>query len=210
MIEAPLLVVAAIGAAFMPGTRDSYELAIQTFRAETKRRAILSVLPNLTVLPPFGLGAMRNFAILAALTEQKAQHVLLVDNDVLFDDPHILAKLMLHRLDYVTPWFDQAPIGETHRIAHPMLDKGQGLCELKWSTPYCVLWSASALNHLGPHIYTETAIYNEDEFNCLAFRFGGVKIMQDTDARVTLLRPPSLLADSLGKLRILKPGEHPV
>ena len=209
IVDAPLLVVACVGAAFLPGTRESYEMAATTFLKATGQKVVISVLRNLTVLPPLGLGAMRNFAILQSLLELKPRFVMLIDNDVLFDDPEILLKLTSHNQEFVTPWFDQSPIGKRHRIHAPMLDKGQGLLEIKWTVPYCVLWRVTALNRLGPQFYTETMIYNEDEFNCLRFRFNGVKIMQDTNSHVTLLRPPGLLADTLGKLRVLLPGENP-
>lgn len=205
----PSLMVAPIGNAFMPGTRESLEAAAVAY-GKAGGQCKVEVQPNLTVIPPLGLGDMRNFAIEKAVING-FDYLMIIDNDVLVDAPDTFIKLVGRSKQYLTPWFDQSPIGRNILIQDPMYNTGQGLLKLNWTVPYCNLFQVQMFRQLQWfRPFTGAAVYQEDEFNSLHFRCRGVDIWQDTDTPVKLLRGPRMLWEMIGdKVRILKPFENP-
>jgi len=200
--------VACIGDHFLDGVRESYVTATEVYGSMTGACCFIASQSSLCVLPPLGLGGMRNFMIMRACDLQ-FDYVMLVDNDVRFDDPETICKLVSRNQLIITPWFDQSEIGQTHLIADPMYRDNIGIRPLEWTVPYCVMFNTMVFKLIGETPYTESMFYSEDEYNSLKMRRHGVEIWQDTHTKVKLMRPPGLLSDSLKGLRIARPGELP-
>ena len=196
-----------IGDNFMPNCKESAQTATDAVNKEIGLQAQMMVLKNLTVIPYLGLGAMRNYAIGIAC-EGKADWLAILDGDVLIEDPLTFVKLIKHTKGFIVPWFDQSGLEGNHLIADPMYKADQGVQELKWTVPYCVLYHTSIFNRIGYRPHTETMIYDEDHYNCLYLSLMGIKLWQDTNTKVKLLRGPGLLADTF-KFKVLKPFENP-
>lgn len=206
--DAPRVLVACIGSKFMDGCKESIIKAAEVYAEKAKGTCDVFIQASLTVLPPLGLGAMRNFMVERAGV-QGYDYLLLMDNDVRLDDPETILKLVARGKPYITPWFDQSTLGTTHRIADPMFTPKQGILRLSWTTPYCNLIACSVFRLTGYRPFTDSMIYCEDEYNSLHFRCYGVTIWQDTDLAVSLLRGPRLLCDTMAGLKVMKPGEQP-
>ncbi len=205
----PSLMIVAIGNAFLPGVQEGLEQAAIAY-GKAGGQCKFTVQPNLTVIPPLGLGAMRNFQVMKAVQEG-FDYLAIVDNDVLVDDPETFIKLVGRARQYLTPWFDQSPIGRNVLISDPMYSRGQGVLKLAWTVPYLNLFQVSMFRQIGIYRpFTESMIYQEDAFNSRFFQCHGVDIWQDTDTAVKLLRGPRMLHEMMGdKVRILKPFENP-
>ena len=196
----------------MPGVQEAAVKCAEVY-SEMMGPCHVAGQPNITVLPPLGLGAMHNFLIMKAC-EAKFDYLLFLHNDVLMEDPGTLVKLVQRGKPMIIPYFDQSEIPGIdkigpHKIAEPMFTKDQGVLQIKWTIPACLLFNTMVFAVAGERPYSESMFYNQDEFDCLWFQRHGITIWQDTDTKIKLLRGPGLLADTLKGLRILKPGEHP-
>lgn len=212
----PALFLACIGNTFMDGVREAAEAATVAFANATGGMGIMWVQPNLTVISPLGLGDMRNFMVERACLGG-FDWIALLDNDVVLETD-TMTRLAAHSRDFVVPFFDQSALGAAYKLTHPVdeprlnVQYAQGLRELAWTVPYCNLIRTSVFQKIGYRPFTGSMIYCEDEFNSMHFLCHGVRIWQDTDTVVKLLRPPRLLCDTIGKaseLKILKPFEMP-
>ena len=208
----PSLLVACIGTAFMPGVQEAAVKCAEVY-SEMMGPCHVAGQPNITVLPPLGLGAMHNFLIMKAC-ESKFDFLLFLHNDVLMGDPGTLVKLVQRGKPMITPFFDQAGIpgvdvNGPHKIAEPMFSKDQGVLQIKWTIPACLLFNTMVFAVAGERPYSSALIYSEDEYDCLWFTRHGITIWQDTDLKVKLLRGPGLLADTLKERKVLRPGEPP-
>ena len=211
------LLIGFVGDAFMEGVKEAAEEAGRIFSNQTGGAANMLVLPNLTVMPPWGLGAMHNFIVGQAILGGY-DHLLIMHNDVLMDDPQTIVKLMGKGKMFITPYFNQDAVPEGPQKINqiPGLKKevmhlpNQGVLRLEWTVPYCTLYNTAIFKLTGPRPFCETAIYCQDEYDSMLIRIHGFSLWQDTDTSVKLLRGPSLLADTVGQLKILKPFEHPM
>lgn len=206
--DAARVMVGCVGSQFLEGCKESVLKAAEIYTQKAKGNCDVFILSSLTVLPPLGLGAMRNWMVQRACL-LKYDYLLLIDNDVRLDDPETILRLVNRGKPYITPWFDQSSLSTVHRIADPMFNKGQGILKLNWTTPYCNLIDCSVFPRFSYRPFTDSMIYNEDEYNSVRFRLEGVNIWQDTDLAVSLLRGPVLLCDTLRELKIMPPGGQP-
>lgn len=200
----------------MEGVREAAEKALVAFSNQTGGEGDLLILPNLTVMPPWGLGAMHNWLVQHACLGGY-DYFLIMHNDVLMDDPQTIVKLISRGRMFITPYFNQSalpegpqklnqPAGLKENVAYT---SGQGVLKLDWTVPYCTLYNTSIFKLTGYRPFSETAIYCQDEYDSTLIRLHGFTLWIDTDVEVKLLRGPSLLADTVGKLKILKPFEQP-
>mgnify|MGYP001597679846 CR=1 FL=1 len=204
----PRLMVACIGSDFMEGVADSVKRMVEHFAQKTGGHYNVVVQESLIALPPLGLGAMRNFQVMRAV-EQDYDYLMLLDNDVLLEDPLIAFKLITRNKPYIVPWFDQSGLGNVHRIADPMYERDQGLLQLAWTTPFCNLIEVNSFRLTGLRPFSDNLLYCEDEYNSQFFRVNGVSIWQDTDVHVKLLRGPTMLWEHLKELKPVKPKGTP-
>ena len=207
----PSVMVACIGNKFLPGCKEGIFNATHVYSVKTGAKSGIIVEQNLTVLPPLGLGVMRNFMVMTACNEG-FDYLLIIDNDVLVDDEDLIIKLVATGKQYVVPYFDQESIrkdGEVYKIHEPMYRKGQGILKLKWTTPYLNLISTMCFRLTGERPFTESMIFNEDCFNSLWFTRHGIQIWQDTNTSVNLLRGPQSLSEHMQGLKLCGPdGEY--
>lgn len=208
--EAPSVLLACIGDAFMPGVKEAAFAAVEAYGAVTHGAYELFLLPNLTVIPPLGLGAMRNFMVRRAHL-LGYDYLMLLDNDVVLS-PDTITRLVAHGKPYITPWYDQTPFVGNDKfviVNDPMYQAKQGLRVLKWTVPYCNLIRRDLFSVGDFAPFTESMIYHEDCYNSSRFRCRGYDIWQDTDIVVKLLRGPRMLSDHLKEIAICHPFERP-
>ena len=205
------VLVVCIGQNFMEGVADSIVAASNEYMRVNQAPCDIYVLQSLTVLPPLGLGEMHNLAIMKAYLENYS-HVMLIHNDVLLDDSQIIIKLMNRAKGFIVPLFKQVyREGPAEVIQWPMFNMDQGLRELAWTVPYCVLYDMDIFRsgRVDVRCFTPTMLYNEDEINSVYMRCHGITLWQDTDVKVKLLRGPGMLCDTLEGLKLAKPFEMP-
>ena len=205
------VLIVPIGQNFLPGVAEAIIATAREYQRLAQATCDIFVLQSLTVLPPLGLGEMRNLAIMKAYLEDYA-YLMLIDNDVLLE-PDTVIRLVNRGKGFVVPWFEQLykTDGTSDAIHWPIFAPGQGLRELAWTVPYCILYDM-ALFHSGQvdvRCHTPSMLYNEDEINSVYLRCKGVALWQDTDARVKLLRGPRMLWESLEGLKLAKPFQMP-
>jgi len=219
LVNRPSVMVACIGDKFMTGCREGIFNATHVYSVKTGGKSGIIVQKNMTVLPPLGLGCMRNFMVMMACNEG-FDYLLIIDNDVLVDDEDLIIKLVATGKQYVVPYFDQSSIipdatklisqnKDIYKIHEPMYRRDQGILKLKWTTPFLNLISTMCFRLTGERPFTESMIYNEDYYNSLFFTRHGVQIWQDTNTSVKLLRGPGMLSDTMSGLRLCGPdGEY--
>jgi len=208
----PSVLVACIGDAFMEGVKEAAIESLEEYGRMSSASLELFVLPSLTVMPPLGLGCMRNFMVRrAALLGY--DYLMLLDNDIMLTKDTI-SQLVTAGKDYITPWHDQTPYKGSNPfepLTEPMYQRGQGIRLLQWTVPYCALIRTSVFARTGYAPFTGSMIYHEDCYNSAHFRCNGIDIWQDTDCIVQLLRGSRMLWEHLGdgKIKICKPFEQP-
>ena len=166
--------------------------------------------PNFCIQPFHGLGAMRNNAILRAM-EVGADYIFIIDGDIRLDDPTVLARLLDRSKLVVAPLLDQSLIAGTEWacISHPLMDPSQGLVQLDWIAVNCILFDMSVFRIVGPRLFTDPMIVSEEDYIFRFLRVNGIRLWQDTDALVTMLRPSTKLWEVMGypNPAPLSPGE---
>jgi hypothetical protein len=205
------VLVVPIGQSFLEGVAEGVIAAAGGYKEAMKAPCDIFVLQSLTVLPPLGLGEMRNLAIMKAYLEGYS-HLMIIDNDVVME-PDTVARLVNRGRGFVVPWFEQIyREGQSPELIHwPMFQPGQGLRRLNWTVPYCILYDIELFRSgcVDVRCHTPSMVYNEDEINSVYLRCHGVDLWQDTDTKVKLLRGPRMLHESLKELKIAKPFEMP-
>lgn len=175
----------------MPGVESAAEKAA-TYAEGRGFRVMVVVQHDVLMYRVQGLGAMRNNALMLGM-EHEADFVVLLENDVELSEDS-LYRLALASKPAVIPYFDQAflsPGDRLQRVNFPCPVPNQGLVRIAWAASSFVMWSREALGLVGPRPYTDACILNEDEYNWRAWGLQGVRLWQDTNTVVKLLRPPS-------------------
>ena len=195
-VEIPSCLVARIGSTPMEGVHEAIMASVRDAKDRGYQAQYMFV-KNVCVQPFHGLGAMRNKALMAAIRDG-AEYVLLMDDDVQLAQDTI-ARLMNHKLPVVVPFFDQRA-GEIDpaRTALPMVAPEQGLVPLIWSVLSCVMFQVSVFKLMGPmgqRFFEDPLITNEEEYYFHHLRNMGIRLWQDTDAPVGLLRKPTHIWD---------------
>lgn len=177
--------------AFMDGVQESIRVAAE-YAKERNITTGFGFIQNLCVTPFHGLGAMRNMAIMEAIAGNW-DYLFLIDTDIRLDDPSVIHKLVTDSKLVISPFLDQSLIHGKHwkAISNPMLSSGQGIRRLNWIATNCTLFDVALFKMLGPRLFLDPMITDEESyiFNYLALY--GVKLWQDTDVMVTMLRPPT-------------------
>ena len=203
--ECPHVLVACMGKDFLPGTYESIQEAVKTATAQGIT-VTTTAIHDLCITPFHGLGAMRNIAILRAF-EYSATHVLIIDNDIKLSDPLTIVELVRADKLVVTPWFDQTPCekgkGLWQLIQEPLPKPQQGLVLLNWVAVNCILFDLTLFRLLGPRLFTDPMISNEEDYIFTYLRHYGVRLWQHTNVIVEMLRPPTKMWEVIpgGRLR---------
>ena len=183
------LLVGNVGTRYMPGVKAAMAKAVE--RCRTIAPVDVMEQPNISMLPFFGLAWMRNRLCMQAY-EQGYSHVLLVENDVRFDDPDALAQLLMADKDIIVPAFD-FNYEEDCKVQEPVHPWNLGVQPLRWAVVSCIMFRCAAFEHINPAPFENMCIYLEEETHFQMWRLAGVQAYQHTDAVVMLLRKPTPL-----------------
>ena len=201
----PRLLIGCVGDRFMPGVKSSIAEAAACCK-EHGIEAEVKIQPPITILSYFGLATMRNRLCMRAVKE-KFDFVVLLDNDVLLNNPHIFCQMTALNLPVLVPQFyqDYVPQVKVQEL-NPSRDRTRN--EIEWSVFSCIMFNGSFLssNH---RPFIETLCYLEEETTFEDWHLKAWRTWQDRYSSVTLLRPPTnlweLTPDQL--LRIQTPGD---
>ncbi len=190
----PRLLVASIGSTFMPGVRESIEAAVEAFQ-KSGGFAWHVTQKNICIISHMGLEATRNFILMRA-QEWRMDYVALVEDDVLITDPQTFVKLVRHRVQIISPYFDQSELvppdsGYRHMLHEPLYQAKQGLLPVLWTVRSCVVFDTQAFRFIGNRPFIDTPIYDTDRYHGLYFKTCNVQWWLDTDMSVKLLRAPN-------------------
>ena len=191
----PSLLVAAIGTDFLPGTKEALLETIEETGKQGWQVAFIAV-KNLCITPFQGLGAMRNWAAQEALSGNY-DYLLTVDNDVLFNDKSAILQMLRRGQMILVPFYNQSYQIEDAEglpwdgVAEPLLEPDQGLLPIKWAAVSCVLYNTVVFRYAGQRLWTDAMISNEEAYYFMALKNLGIRLWQDTDVRVDLLRGPT-------------------
>lgn len=208
----PKCFIASIGQEYLSGCKESIIAAIDDLTSHSCDVVFVGI-HNICIQPFHGLGAMRNQAIIQALLRQM-DYVLIIDNDIRLVDPTIVWKLMQTGKPVVTPWFDQrhCSLGDgVHRwymVQNPTPEPHQGLVPLEWVAVNCILFATSVFNTVGPRLFTDPMITNEEQYIFDYLKLKGFQLWQDTDSIVEMLRPPTRFWDLIADGKNPNPNIH--
>lgn len=191
----PRLLVASVGTGFAPGVREATAAACAEFKARGGHVAAFTQ-PNLCVMSHMALQATRNFILMRA-RQWRFDYVALVEDDVLMDDPTMLWRLVSHRLQVVSPWWDQSELVPTgaafrHTLNWPCWGKGQGVKPLDWAVHSLVVIDTRITDLAGLRPFIDVPMYNVEEYQGLYLQGRGVRWWQDTDVSARLMRMPGM------------------
>ena len=198
IVDVPDVHITFMGTDFLPGVKEAAIVAAGHIWAMGWKGNVGAV-ANLCVKPYQGLGAMRNHAITRAL-RSNATHVLIIDNDVLLQAPDTIARLVNRSKLCIVPWMNQSEFTTNQkyrRISWPDYYPDQGLQRLLWHTTNCLLLDLRVARLVGCHVFTDPLIISEEEYIFEYLATYGVKLYQDTDVQVALLRPPSDMRENI-------------
>ena len=197
--------VSYTGNDFLPDVLETGRTAVAVL-AKAGIMSTLAVVNDVCVTPFHGVGAMRNHSIINGL-EANATHVLIIDNDIRVDDPKAFLKLVEADKLVVSAWFDQTPCetepGVWQVLQNPTLEPHQGLVPIKWVAVNCVMFNLCIFRMLGPRLFTDPMITNEEEYIFSYLRYYGVELWQHTDAVVQMLRPPTKIWEIVPNGRLM-------
>ena len=209
--QTPSCLIAAIGTDFMPGVQEALQAAIGE-TANNGWQMTFMAIKNLCIEPFRGLGAMRNWAAQEALAGGY-DYLLTVDNDVLFEEKDALLRLLRRGQIVVVPWYDQRPYQKEDSdgipwdyLTEPLLAPNQGLIPIQWAAVSCVLYNVVVFRYAGQRLWTDALISNEEAYYFKALRNLGIRLWQDTDVHVSLLKGPTPVWKVLGRQNP-NPGE---
>lgn len=200
------ILIASIGDNFMNGCLET--LVAASTRANT--RGYPTTIWNchdLCVTPFHGLGAMRNMAFMEAL-RIGADKVILVDNDIRMDDTDIVWRLAALDKLAVAPFYDLSECCTADawaRTGAPMPYPDQGLIEIEWIATSCVMFDTAIFKMIGPRLFLDPLIANEESYIWRYLALYGVRLWQATDLQVMMLRPPTRLCDAIPGGRQVNP-----
>ena len=205
----PGVAIECIGPHFMDGVMDGI---IRNGLYANKRgyEIQIEVIHDISIHPNEGVNMMRNWACMAALNSG-AEYLFMVDNDYLLDDPTTLYTLLNEGKHMVIPWVDQSLIypseeaaeGATRRhierLGYPLVYPDQGLVPLEWHSINCILIDTLVFRLVGTQLFTGPLITNHEDYIFLNLRNHGVKLWQQTNAKVKVLRPATKVWKELGE-----------
>ena len=209
-LRTPRIMVASVGQHFMPGVRESIMEACLYTKAQGYHVESMVVFDLCVGLEANGVSAMREFAAISALRDDM-DYLLLVENDVRFDDKEIIIKLMNAGKHIVAPMLNQQEINGTEwkRLSHPLLYPMQGLVPLHWHVFSCLMFDMLVFERLGVRCFVSAPISNYETFFFTWAATQRVRLWQDTSSLVTLLRNPGPVARGpLGQGTVMSP-ENP-
>lgn len=141
----PYVGLSFIGDNFEPGVWEAAEAAAARF-ADRGGKCKVEVVHNLCYVPHFGLGAMKNFALMRAL-ERGCSHFMLMECDVLITDEDLIWRFAEEGLDVTVPYYDLSvmPNGKPVPIMRPQVEiVGDALRPITWQYPRDGVWTQDA------------------------------------------------------------------
>lgn len=193
MTQPKHLWICHIGVDFLPGVQDAArDAALGLKEIPGPWQVTVNHLENICIFPNYGLGAMRNMAIIDSLYAG-ADYVLLLENDVKLRHD-TLRQLVETDKPAVVPYFDYA-IPPYPNIVHPYHEAATGLRQIEWAVFSCVLFQRSVFENISCNPFTDIMIEWWEKYHWRLFALKGVPLWQQTDAIVDLLRKPTGMND---------------